>query len=173
MFTGARRARTWDSQVCMHIYTVYTGVYVRCFMRPRVGSSTQISLFKISDSRSIIVLRASSFSFPQSSFQRKLFRGGAGGEGGGGDGDSPRFLLIKRQKWLLPADGGTLRKWSECSLGTECVQWVPKVSQVPWPRLRDQLLRLSLIMPERKHSFSREVFPYVCSNWTRLAQSVL
>ena len=30
--------------------------------------------FKISDSRSIIVLRASSFSFPQSSFQRILLK---------------------------------------------------------------------------------------------------
>ena len=31
-------------------------------------------------------------------FQRKLFRGGAGGEGVAGDGDSPRFVLFQTQR---------------------------------------------------------------------------
>ena len=74
MFTGARRARTWDNQV-----EDYSTIFPQTLKKGKL----QFLAYGLS-------------------WQRKLFRGGAGAEAGGEDADSSRWRYSSWQRAFLP-----------------------------------------------------------------------
>ena len=80
MFTGARRARTWDNQV-----EDYSTIFPQTLKKGKL----QFLAYGLS-------------------WQRKLFRGGAGAEAGGEDADSSRWRYSSWQRAFLPQSGVNL-----------------------------------------------------------------